>query len=109
MKKTKVIFAFLLLILCGCSSDETFVDTPTTDEEEITDDSTKMFKTEYADGEYTQPLYFGFELTSVFTLNPWITVYIMIIMKMVREQIACCPQSMIPLMNGKKSTLKFKR
>lgn len=65
MKKTKVIFAFLLLILCGCSSDETFVDTPTTDEEEITDDSTKMFKTEYADGEYTQPLYFGFELTDI--------------------------------------------
>ena len=50
MKKTKVIFAFLLLILCGCSSDETFVDTPTTDEEDITDDSTKIFKTDYADG-----------------------------------------------------------
>lgn len=74
MKKPKVIFAFLL-ILCGCgSSDETFVDTPTTDEEEITDDSTKIFKTEYADGEYTQPLYFGFELTDRIANVGWLYI-----------------------------------
>lgn len=62
--KRSILFIFILHLhlLFSCSGDDNVIDIPTTDDKIITDDSTAVFKNDYVDGEYTQPLYLYFEL-----------------------------------------------